>query len=183
MATGAQAARHIDLSERRFRELLDLGVIARRSSGKYDLASVRVSYVRALRKQAAGRMDKNSTLADERAGWTKARRLAAERENALAAGRLVDIELIEKFLERTFGVVRENFLVLPGVHGYEIATAARAAPSDEAGAIIVAEKLRLAIYAALEALADNENPAWKAVRSEMTRETRPSPPAAEGAAK
>ena len=55
MATISEAARHIDLDERRFRELVDAGTITRASRGAYEIDRVRTEYIRSLREVAAGR--------------------------------------------------------------------------------------------------------------------------------
>src|SRR5262249_20765023 len=51
--TVAEAARHIDMGTRRFYELLDDGVMT--PAQGYDLEQVRRTYIRRLRKVAAGR--------------------------------------------------------------------------------------------------------------------------------
>jgi hypothetical protein len=55
MATAKEAAAHILVSQREFRELLDLGVIERKvDSAGYDLNNVYLAYVRYLRRVIAG---------------------------------------------------------------------------------------------------------------------------------
>lgn len=71
MATIAEAALHCDLSERRFRELLDEGVIARATRGSYDLDEVRVQYIRHIREAASGRAGETNALASEKARHAK----------------------------------------------------------------------------------------------------------------
>jgi phage terminase Nu1 subunit (DNA packaging protein) len=55
MATQAECAKHLGLSERRFIELVDAGTVERAPRGSYDLDAVRVAYIRHLRARAAGR--------------------------------------------------------------------------------------------------------------------------------
>jgi hypothetical protein len=88
-------------------------------------------------------------IVDEHARLTRARAEKVERENALAEGRLVDVELVGQMLEEENKIVTEHFLNLAGAQGHALALAARTAPSDEVGMILVSEKLREAIHAAL----------------------------------
>jgi len=115
MATQNEAAAHIDLGDRRFRELIDDGVIERRPPSEYDLEQVRVSYIRHLRKVAAGRGTKtDADLSTERALLTREQRSAAERNNAVARGQLVVIEEVARQVETEYGVVRQRLLAIPG---------------------------------------------------------------------
>jgi len=55
MATLKEAADHIDVSQREFCELLDLGVIERKvDDAGYDLNDVALAYIRYLRRVIAG---------------------------------------------------------------------------------------------------------------------------------
>jgi hypothetical protein len=93
-------------------------------------------------------------IVHEHARLTRARAEKVERENALAAGRIVDIEIVGQELEQENRIVTEHFLNLAGAQGYALTMAARTAPSDEAGMIIVSEKLRVAIHEALDQAAE-----------------------------
>lgn len=55
MATQAEVGKHLDLSDRTIRELLDKGVLPNARRGALDLDSCRVAYIRHLREVAAGR--------------------------------------------------------------------------------------------------------------------------------
>ncbi|MGD0332452.1 MAG: hypothetical protein ABSA90_04255 [Xanthobacteraceae bacterium] len=115
MATIAEAARHIDLGERRFFELLDDGVIERKSPAAYDLDEVRVTYIRHVRKVAAGRgAEKGSDLAAERAKLAREQTEIAARRNAVERGELVSIEEVGRQIEEEYGVVRQRLLAIPG---------------------------------------------------------------------
>jgi phage terminase Nu1 subunit (DNA packaging protein) len=60
MAKLTEAAAHIDLKERRFRQLIETGVFKRpKSPSGWDLDEVRVTYIRYMREQAAGRVGAN----------------------------------------------------------------------------------------------------------------------------
>lgn len=115
MATIAEAAHHIDLGERRFFELLDDGVIERKSAGAYDLDEVRVTYIRHVRKVAAGRgAEKGADLAAERAKLAREQTEAAALKNAVSRGEYASIEEIGRQVEAEYGVVRQRLLAIPG---------------------------------------------------------------------
>jgi phage terminase Nu1 subunit (DNA packaging protein) len=76
MATIAECAKHLNLSERRVIELLEAGVFERQDRGAYDLGVVRVAYIRYLRQRALGareRTDAELERAMDEARLTKAR--------------------------------------------------------------------------------------------------------------
>jgi hypothetical protein len=155
--TANEAANHIDISQRRLFKLIEEGVIERPGPEGFDLDVVRLAYVRHQRKIAAGHgsgVAGKPNLGDERALLAREQRLKVRRENALAAGRLVDIEIVGRMLEEENKIVTEHFLNLAGAHGYALALAARTAPSDDAAMVIVSEQLRQAIYAALSEAAE-----------------------------
>ena len=68
----------LGLTERRVRQLRDEGIIEEQAPGLYDLRATTRRYISYLR---------SGSLADERAGLTRAKREAAEMENALMARR------------------------------------------------------------------------------------------------
>jgi hypothetical protein len=60
MARLSEAAAHIDLKERRFRQLIEAGVFKRpKRPSDWNLDKVRVEYIRHLREQAASRVGSN----------------------------------------------------------------------------------------------------------------------------
>jgi phage terminase Nu1 subunit (DNA packaging protein) len=154
VATGAQAAQHIDLSERRFRELLDSGAVTRARPGKYDLAKVRVQYIRNLRKLAAGHGAGSPDLARERALLAREQRGAVKIKNQLSHGVLVRVSEVAAFVKSEYSVVREILLNIPGTHSYEIAAAARESPDLHSSTTVVTKLLGEYIYDALTALSD-----------------------------
>jgi phage terminase Nu1 subunit (DNA packaging protein) len=109
-----QAAQHLDLSERRFRELLDAGVIKRARAGKYDLTSTRVQYVRHLRKLASGYGAGKVDLAQERALLAREQCEAAALRNAISRGELVRVRDVAELVAAEYSSVRERMLGLPG---------------------------------------------------------------------
>ncbi|MBY0256342.1 hypothetical protein [Methylobacterium sp.] len=95
MSTISQAASHLDMSERRFRELLDETVITRAPRGEYDLDAVRRQYIGHLREVAAGRQQAQAgdlDPAQERARKDRALAIATELKNDLAIGKVVLID-------------------------------------------------------------------------------------------
>ncbi|MGD9766864.1 MAG: hypothetical protein AB7U62_04400 [Pseudolabrys sp.] len=115
MATQVQAAQHIDLGERRFRELIEAGVFERRPAGQYDLDTVRIAYIRHLREVAAGRgADNDARLSDARVLLTLEQRENIALKNAAVRGDVVSVEEVGKQVERVFTVVRERLLAIPG---------------------------------------------------------------------
>lgn len=96
----------LDLSERRVRQLRDEGGLTETKPGLYELRSTVVRYIIFLRKGS-------SNLNDERAMLTKAKREAAEMENALRKGTLHETADIEKGLQTMCLNIRSRFLSLP----------------------------------------------------------------------
>ncbi|MCJ2044411.1 hypothetical protein MKK58_07670 [Methylobacterium sp. J-078] len=95
MSTISQVASHLDMSERRFRELLDETVITRAPRGEYDLDAVRRQYIGHLRVVAAGRQPAQAgdlDPAQERARKDRALAIATELKNDLSIGKVVLID-------------------------------------------------------------------------------------------
>jgi phage terminase Nu1 subunit (DNA packaging protein) len=120
MSNTVEAAQHIDLSERRFRELLDTGAIARKPRDEYDLGVVRRSYIRHLRKEAAGHG--GSDLAGARAKLARVQTEAMQLKTDIANGKFVEVASVGRILTTELLSFRENFLGLPGVMADVICT-------------------------------------------------------------
>jgi phage terminase Nu1 subunit (DNA packaging protein) len=115
MATQVEAARHIDLGERRFRELIEADVFKRMPPGQYDLDAVRIAYIRHLREMAAGRgADNDARLSDAKVSLTLEQRDNIAIKNAIARGEVVSVDEVGKQVERDYAVVRERLLAIPG---------------------------------------------------------------------
>jgi phage terminase Nu1 subunit (DNA packaging protein) len=113
MATIAEVARHLDLGERRLYELLDLGAIKRATSGAYDLASVRVQYLRHLRRIATGRgAGSDFDLAEERAKLTREQTESAALKNMIARGEYVLATEAERQVAGCLEAVRRRGLAI-----------------------------------------------------------------------
>ena len=94
----------LGLTERRVRQLRDEGIIEEQAPGLYDLRATTRRYISYLR---------SGSLADERAGLTRAKREAAEMENALRRGELHRTEEIESGIKTMLLNIRGRFLSLP----------------------------------------------------------------------
>lgn len=153
MATIAQAAAHICCSRSQFDSYLAEGVITRQPSGKYDLDKVRGEVLAHLRSVAAGRGGAaGSRLTEERTRLVAAKRRREERQDAIEAGEVVQLDLICRCLEQTLLGIRNRLLNLAGETAYLLALRPQAECYE-----IVDEAVR----AALEEIAD---PAWTAAQ-------------------
>jgi len=115
MATVAEAAGHIFLSERRLYELLDKGAIERADKGGYELERVRRQYIEHLRLEAAGRGsgEDGLSLERERARLASEQADAQEMKNAVTRGELLPRDDVHKAVTGAFARVRAKLLALP----------------------------------------------------------------------
>lgn len=115
MATVAEAADHLFLSERRFYELLDQGVVDRAGPGAYDLDVVREQYLEHIRGVAAGRTsgEDGLDLTAERARLAKEQADALEMKNARERGELLPRDDVHLSVTEAFTRVRAKLLALP----------------------------------------------------------------------
>lgn len=128
----------LGLTERRVRQLRDEGVIEEQAPGLYDLRGTTRRYISYLR---------SGSLADERAGLTRAKREAAEMENALRRGELHRTEEIETGIKTMLLNIRGRFLSLPA----KLSPALAAMNGDQAS---IFDVLKNAIEETLEELWD-----------------------------
>lgn len=96
MATQADLAAHLDLSDRSVRDLKKRGVFHADARGNMDLDACRVAYIRHLRERAAGRAsdaadEESADLALERALLAREQRERIALENAETRKELVRI--------------------------------------------------------------------------------------------
>jgi hypothetical protein len=117
MATAAQAARHICISETRFHQRLNSGSIKRDKRGNYDLDAIRDGEFKRLRDKLRARGDGNNAngLTAERARLMAAKANTAVREDLAGAGKLVDIRAVVKLINAERAIVREHLATLGGV--------------------------------------------------------------------
>lgn len=96
MATQADVARHLDLSDRSVRDLKKRGVFGADGRGQMDLDACRIAYIRHLRERAAGRASDDAEaegldLTAERARLAREQADHFAMKNAKARGELVPI--------------------------------------------------------------------------------------------
>lgn len=104
--TSRIVAEWLGVSERRVRQLRDEGVLWEARPGFYDLWAAVARYITYLRKGS-------SDLNDERAALTKAKREAAQMENRVRRGELLEAREIEAGLQTALLNIRSRFLALP----------------------------------------------------------------------
>lgn len=114
MATLAEAAFHIDLNERRFRELVEEGIIPRAERGSYDLDTVRVTYIRHQRAIASGRASQGALdPPQERARKDKELADRTALQNAVTRAELFSGSVVTRLVVEAFTNVRTKLLALP----------------------------------------------------------------------
>jgi terminase small subunit / prophage DNA-packing protein len=146
LSTQTECADWLDLSERRFRELIDAGVISRAEKSQYDVKAVVQQYVRHIREVAAGRGGGESQIdkAVEEARRMSALADKAELDVAQIRGELVPADAIADVLHTAIQVMKTRITAVP----------AKAAPLVGARNVAVAEKvIREHIHEALADLA------------------------------
>ena len=115
MATLADIADHLDLSVRSVSTLKRAGVFPEAQRAGHDLDAVRVAYIRHLRESAAGRSAAYGTLdlTAERARLAHAQAEKAERENAVADGKFLEVAVFHLMVTSAFSRVRSKLLAVP----------------------------------------------------------------------
>lgn len=114
--TSKVVAAWLGLSERRVRQLRDEGIIEERRPGLYDLQATVLKYINYQRSGSG------TNLNDERALLTKAKREAAEMENKLREGSLIETADIEPRLKNMLLIFRSRILSLPAKLSPKLAT-------------------------------------------------------------
>lgn len=111
--TQAEISAHLDISDRRLRELLEeFGLDHKRSA----LSEIRIRYLRKLREEAAGRATGGDLdLAAERAGLAKAQRERIEMQNEVTRRELAPVILIEEVLAKAGSKVAGILDAIPGM--------------------------------------------------------------------
>lgn len=116
MATMGDCAAHLFMSERRFQEFINSGVVTKQGRGAYDLDVVREQYIRHLREQAAGRTSEGDLdLTEERARLAKEQADAQEMKNAVMRGELLPIGLVKATWGKVLSEFRTRILGVPSV--------------------------------------------------------------------
>lgn len=108
----ADIAEHLDISDRRVRELLtEWGIDHKRAT----LSDIRVRYIRKLREEAAGRASQGDLdLVQERAALARSQRVAQDMKNAVARGDFAPIGLLADVLGAASSAVVDRFDQLDG---------------------------------------------------------------------
>jgi hypothetical protein len=115
MATVGQAARHIDVSETWFIELVNRGTFKRAKRGGYDLDVIRLAYIKMLRgERKAVEGGGASTLSEARARKELAHAETAEFVNQSQKGEWARIDVLLEYLVAEHLMMREHFLILSG---------------------------------------------------------------------
>lgn len=111
MATQKQIATHLDLSERRVRDLLsELGLPTKGCS----LDDARTAYIRDLREKAAGRYTAGDMdLSKERARLTHHQANIAELDEDIKRGKLIPADVVERVWSDMVASFRAKILSIP----------------------------------------------------------------------
>ncbi|MBS1188920.1 MAG: hypothetical protein H6R10_712 [Rhodocyclaceae bacterium] len=109
--TQAEIAAHLDISDRRLRELLtEFGL----DHKQVPLSDIRIKYIRKLREEAAGRAAGGDLdLAGERALLARAQREGQEIKNEVARGTYAPIELLSDVLANASQAVVDRMDQIP----------------------------------------------------------------------
>ena len=157
--TSRAVAKWLGLSERRIRQLRDDGIIEERAPGLYELHQATLHYIKYLRDGTGG------SLNEERAKLTKAKREAAELENSVRRGELLETKDVEFAIKEMLLNLRAKLLALPGSLSPEIAKQSR----DQAE---VFDIIKDGIEEALEALSEYKEATKPKLKEEKKGETR-----------
>lgn len=115
MATQAEVGKHLDLSDRSIRELLDRGVLPNARRGALDLDACRLAYIRHLREVAAGRAlgPGGDDLTAERARLAREQADHYSLKNAVLRQQFLPRADITRAVTAAFQIVRDRFTALP----------------------------------------------------------------------
>lgn len=119
MATQVEIAEHLDLSDRRVRDLVRQGILpAPRGRGGLDLDACRFAYLGYLRALATGQSDGDNTpplgdLEQERTRLTKAQADHEELKVQTLRGTLIPAEVVERVQGAMVIAFRSRMLALP----------------------------------------------------------------------
>ncbi|UKJ74494.1 hypothetical protein [Azospirillum brasilense] len=115
MATQTEVGKHLDLSDRSVRELLERGVLPNAARGALDLDRCRISYIRHLREMAAGRATgpAGDDLTSERARLAREQADNIALKNAALRKELLPRSDITRAVVAAFQIVRDRLSALP----------------------------------------------------------------------
>ncbi|AWV21725.1 Phage Terminase Small Subunit [Roseomonas mucosa] len=119
MATDAELAAHLDISDRLVRELRKKGVFPEVPRGGNDLDGCRTAYIRHLRERAAGRQGDADAgdldLVQERARLAKEQADATAMRNAQARGEMVPITAVTVAVVGAIELAKSRLLRVPAI--------------------------------------------------------------------
>jgi len=115
MATQAEVGKHLDLSDRSVREMLDKSVLPNARRGELDLDACRIAYLRHLREVAAGRAlgPSGDDLTAERARLAREQADNYALKNAVMRLELLPRAEITRTVTAAFQIVRDRMTALP----------------------------------------------------------------------
>ncbi|BAI72535.1 hypothetical protein AZL_018970 [Azospirillum sp. B510] len=115
MATQQEVGRHLDLSERSVRDLLDRSVLPAARRGALDLDTCRAAYIKHLRAVAAGRSlgPAGDDLTTERARLAREQADAVAIRNAVSRRELLPRSDVTRAVVGAFTIVRDRLSALP----------------------------------------------------------------------
>ncbi|MFT8243954.1 hypothetical protein [Roseomonas sp. BN140053] len=153
MATDAEVAAHLDLSDRTVRELRKRGVFPALRRGAADLDACRLAYIRHLREQAAGR---SADASDVTAARVRLLTATARQREAIVGrleARLITSDDMEKVVGGMLSAARTRLLAIPSAAAPLVAAPLVATVTD---ARKVQDVLTNHIHDALSELAEAE---------------------------
>ncbi len=154
MATNDEVANHLGISPTRVSQLKSAGILPEARRRANNLTACRVAYLEHLREVAAGRGSKDGgglDLVAERARLARAQAEKAERENAVADGKFMEVAAVHLMVTSAFARVRAKMLALPS----KMAPLVAATTPAKAQQILKED-----IYAALNELATPPASGW-----------------------
>ena len=134
------------LTERRIRQLAEVGVVVKAARGEFELASSIRAYVTFLNKTTGETDDSGTSFRRSRARLMAARAALAEMEQAEKSGLLIPSEQVNEAWTKITAIVRNRLLGIPSK------MAARLAPISTP--VAIEEALRTEINAALSEIAE-----------------------------
>lgn len=136
MATQAEVARHLGISQPAVTKLVQAGVFTQSGRGSLDLDRCRVAYLSRLRDEAAGRASQADADGDELDIVAERARLAKEQadrlamENHVRRGELVPFEQFVAPFSTVLGTLRSRLLAVPAECALRFAAAKTAAMAE-----------------------------------------------------
>lgn len=162
MATQAQIAEHLGLSQPAIAQLVALGILQRAGRAGMDIDACRLAYIGHLRDIAAGRTG-DATLTSERIRLTSAQAAKVEMANAQRRGEILEIgPMVQLFCDQA-AMVRTRLLAIPSSAAPDIHRCKTVSETQQA--------LADAIHEALEALCADAEAAEAAITN-----AAPQPP-------